>query len=499
MEMKALLITIFFSHALFAQFKSIPQIEDENLHSLAKEAIKYRFEILLNQGVFDQLKQSENSLSSMDIQIINELAIKHMKFGKQAKRFINHYKASLNKLKLSKKIHLQDYKNNITALALGLTISDTYLLAYEQFHHNKKLRKIINEGDPSIKKEKNIFFQAIKEFYSFKLRKNLLKSIKVFQQDPSNIAKLSVTNPVITRATQLIKKSYTYQLIQGNKSHFSNKKLLLLKKIQFKRIQVADSIIKLTNNLLFLGSKAFGNTVGLIQFRRGKLFYDQSFFRDIYPQLKPLDILLEKTPFRLTDRFIPGYWGHAGIYIGTKKDLEELGIWNHPIVKKFHPQILSGKNIVEALRSGVEINTIPHFSDIDDYAQLRMNEGLSRREKVQYLLSALSQIGKKYDFGFDVESSKTIVCSELHYKVFKHIPFRTTKILGRDSIDVDQVAEQAVNNKNLQVISLYIDGEKIDSSKRQEKFESLLYNYKDSDYKPILINLNKHLKYLSTL
>ena len=28
------------------------------------------------------------------------------------------------------------------------------------------------------------------------------------------------------------------------------------------------------------------------------------------------DILLEKTPFRLTDKLIPGYWGHAAVWIG---------------------------------------------------------------------------------------------------------------------------------------------------------------------------------------
>ena len=39
-----------------------------------------------------------------------------------------------------------------------------------------------------------------------------------------------------------------------------------------------------------------------------------------------LDLLLEKTPFRLTDKTIPGFWGHVGLWIGDQQDLEELGI-----------------------------------------------------------------------------------------------------------------------------------------------------------------------------
>jgi len=155
--------------------------------------------------------------------------------------------------------------------------------------------------------------------------------------------------------------------------------------------------------------------------------------------------------------------------------------------------------IVEALRSGVEINSLPSFSDIDDFAQLRMHNDLSRHEKVQYILNALSQVGKKYDFGFDIESSQTIVCSELHYRVFQHIPFRTTKILGRFTIDVDQVAEQAVGEKFLKPISLYIAGKKIDHDKIQARFESLIKSHHSSDYTPVLIDLKNYEDFLNMI
>ena len=39
-----------------------------------------------------------------------------------------------------------------------------------------------------------------------------------------------------------------------------------------------------------------------------------------------LDILFEKTPFRLTDKLIPDHCGHVAIWTGTQADLIELNI-----------------------------------------------------------------------------------------------------------------------------------------------------------------------------
>jgi hypothetical protein len=116
-----------------------------------------------------------------------------------------------------------------------------------------------------------------------------------------------------------------------------------------------------TLNLLYQGSKIFGNTAGKFQSRVGKLHNNNFFIDDTKRSLRPLDTLLEKTPFRLTDKFIPGFWGHAAIYIGNEIQLKKLNLWNHPKVKMYHKQIKSGQTIVEALSfSIVEGNWHPN-------------------------------------------------------------------------------------------------------------------------------------------
>ncbi|WP_374758519.1 YiiX/YebB-like N1pC/P60 family cysteine hydrolase [uncultured Deefgea sp.] len=57
------------------------------------------------------------------------------------------------------------------------------------------------------------------------------------------------------------------------------------------------------------------------------------------------------------------------------------------------------------------------------------------------ILTALAQVGKEYDFNFDVVMRQRIVCSELVYVVFPELPWPISKALGRDTISPDNVAQ----------------------------------------------------------
>ncbi|MDR1647674.1 MAG: hypothetical protein LBR88_06550, partial [Zoogloeaceae bacterium] len=127
-----------------------------------------------------------------------------------------------------------------------------------------------------------------------------------------------------------------------------------------------DALFRLQRESTHLSSLLFGNTVGLVETRRGKLYQQWTVEADAAGVLRAGDILLEKTPFRLTDAFIPGHWGHVAIWVGTEAELRELEIWEHPLVVPHQASIRSGRGVVEALRSGVEINSLANFLNIDD-------------------------------------------------------------------------------------------------------------------------------------
>ena len=74
---------------------------------------------------------------------------------------------------------------------------------------------------------------------------------------------------------------------------------------------------------------------------------------------------------------------------------------------------------------------------------------------------ALRQVGKEYDFNFDVETTDRIVCSELCYVVYTDIQWPTDKTLGRATISPDNVARRAIEGR-LDLILFYHDGTRID-------------------------------------
>ena len=202
-------------------------------------------------------------------------------------------------------------------------------------------------------------------------------------------------------------------------------------------------------------SQGFGNAVGVVAFRRGRLHGDAALVAALARRLRPGDVLLEKTPFRLTDRFIPGHWGHVALWVGTADEVRAMA--GEPS-SEAAARLVAGAGVCEALRDGVQLNTLDHFLNIDDLCILRPRDparvpGAVRR--------ALQQLGKEYDFNFDVQTVDRIVCSELVYRTYVDESWPTDRALGRWTISPDQVAYRALDGGSFTVVGLWHDGREI--------------------------------------
>lgn len=203
-----------------------------------------------------------------------------------------------------------------------------------------------------------------------------------------------------------------------------------------------DYIMKFLSKITNALSGFFGNIAGSIQWRKGFLFDSETATEIATNALRPMDIILEKSPFVLTDKFIPGHYGHVALYLGTKKQLEEIGMWNHPDIIPYQEQIENGRTILEAVRSGVRLNTIKDFMNIDEFTVVRKLNGLESSEQIaEQITRGLDQIGKDYDFNFDISTLDKIVCSELIYVVFGHVNWPTRYRVGRATVTPDDIAE----------------------------------------------------------
>lgn len=442
---------------------------------------------------FSEEIQANNHLSGKFLEELKYEAQRRADLKKTSIEYIQKYTYMINKNFDERTLKKQDLYGLTRSLAITVTLIDTTNYAYLKLFGNKKLRRILNEKDSAFAREEKTFLSSIKIIHNFKFKRLFNRAVDLYN-------KKYISNPVLYTDNKLaetafiIENSYVFKKFIGR--NFWQKIGSFFKTVG-SRLNIAvknqvDFLSFIGSSVVYYGSKLFGNIVGSFQDRHGYLHNDKEFIKETKSFLKPLDILLEKTPFRLTDSFIPGYWGHAAIHIGSKVELIKLGIWNHPLVKKYRKKIRSGRTIVEALRDNVQINTLKKFSDIDDFAILRNRVAYTNEQLKEHILRALSHIGKKYDFNFDVETGETIVCSELHYRTYVDVEFRTTPYLGRSTISVDQVAEQGITEMPFEPVMLYIAGEKVDQDLNQVMFDStisregILYKHRINEINMIL-------------
>jgi hypothetical protein len=346
-------------------------------------------------------------------------------------------------------------KGVMLSLSAALVLYDNYLLGISIFEEDAKLRRVLNEHDPGYAIGRNKLDELTQSYNSLSNRSRVQASMEFYEDRLSSISETLKREPNFGYLQMLIAQSPSY-----NSTQEYSPLSILGRKLKFMGSVTSDTLYEFAQEGLNLFSGLFGNTVGLVETRKGKLYDRVDVLDKIRPQLKAGDILLEKTPFRLTDKFIPGHWGHAAIWVGTEAELKALKIWEHPIVQTYHEKIKRGHLVIEALRPGVQMNSLHHFLNIDDLAILR-NRKLDQKSLAKRIILALRQVGKEYDFNFDVETTDRIVCSELIYVVYTDIKWPTEKTLGRFTISPDNVAVKALDNGPLKLITLFHDGKPI--------------------------------------
>lgn len=351
------------------------------------------------------------------------------------------------------------------SLSAALVLYDNYLSAISLYRSDSDLRRHLNRADSGFAIRESELNRIATSFASPENRARVRRGIAWFEThgQPAGTDHLQADEGY-RYLVQLIEQSPSRQLVRRARPlEFAGNMLGL-----FSTLSV-DSFQGLRSEGVHVSSLIFGNAVGLIESRRGKLDGRADVMARLAETARAGDILLEKTPFRLTDAFIPGHWGHVAIWVGSEAELRALGIWDHPTVQPHQAAIRAGRGVVEALRSGVVMNSQQHFINIDDLAVLR-HEDLPPAQRIEVILQALRQVGKAYDFNFDVRTTDRIVCSELVYHSYVHLDWPTDRMLGRVTISPDNVAVRATGLGPLSVVLLYHDGDEI-AAGRQEAME----------------------------
>jgi len=346
-------------------------------------------------------------------------------------------------------------KGSMLALSAGLMLYDSYQAVVAVVNEDDRIRRFLNQSDIGYGIREDQLAAITDDFLSISNLSTIQNSIAFYEQRRTALPLDAVNDENF---------SYLDLLIQGTRSYKILRELSIDNKVARRfgkhTDSISDSLNALNRSAVNGVSELFGNAVGAVEERKGRMYQDKIAESLILSQLQAGDILLEKTPFRLTDRMIPGYWGHAAIWVGNQQELISLGIWNTPLVNKYHQQIQNQQRVVEALRDGTKMNTLGHFLNIDDLVVLR-KKNLTDQHKKKIIELTLRQVGKPYDFNYDVETTDKIVCSQLVYLAYTGIDWPTDSLVGRYTISPDNIAQKVLYGGELEIIFLYRDGKQV--------------------------------------
>jgi 1-acyl-sn-glycerol-3-phosphate acyltransferase len=203
--------------------------------------------------------------------------------------------------------------------------------------------------------------------------------------------------------------------------------------------------------------------------RHGKPMISDQQLAEFRKRLRPGDILLERQNWYLSRAFMPGYWAHAAIYVGTTNDLVTLGLMDNPHVRKhwkeFQQHDANGHEhvVLEAVPEGVRITTLEHCIGVADSAAA-LRPKLPEQRIREAIGRAFSHLGKPYDFDFDFFSTDKLVCTELVCRCYDaNIQFPLVDVMGRKTLPPTELVRKFATERGTAAAQLeyvcFLDGD----------------------------------------
>lgn len=178
----------------------------------------------------------------------------------------------------------------------------------------------------------------------------------------------------------------------------------IIKKILYK---VQKTVFRFIGDIKWSGWKRpFWFTINAIGYKlRGE------HYRKIIKKLQPGDVLLRRFEGYIDKWFLPGFWNHAGIFCGGKKE-----------------------QVIHALSEGVIKEDILNFMRTDHIIILRPPQHMVKRA----IQKAKSIVGVEYDFDFDFDNEKRFSCTEVIDFCYPGL-ITSRKRFGKQTIVADDI------------------------------------------------------------
>ena len=177
--------------------------------------------------------------------------------------------------------------------------------------------------------------------------------------------------------------------------------------------------------------------------------------------LRPGDVIVNRKEFAMTNYFLPGYWPHAALYLGSPDDLERMGLRQHEELMPRWRRLLAldrdePRRVLEAMRDGVCLRSLRNPFRADALTIVRPRVGDD--DIAQAIGRGMQHEGKPYDFDFDFSRSDRLVCTEVVYRSYDGIGgmhFAMTRRAGRLTIAAEDLLRMALDRDSFEPVAIY--------------------------------------------
>ena len=333
----------------------------------------------------------------------------------------------------------------LVLLASASAISDSSLKLVTRFGPYPTSVRKLNEADAAWGLPPGVFDMVRRNLLQAQAREFMEESLAAYRAADAAFARLDLAKPAPFAGF--------HEVIR---QHAQSREQLLSLVMENSLTEPFKEAGRMTKSLTYHGQAFVSTWLGNTRFRQpreGQLMIQPKQLAEFRAKLKPGDILIERQNWFLSRAFMPGYWAHAALYVGTTNDLVRLGLDRDPRVvaqwKAFAARDHKGHEhlILEAVPQGVRMTTLEHCIGVADAAAV-LRPRVTEDQVREAIGRAFSHLGKPYDFDFDFFSSDKLVCTELVYRCYDgSVRFPLVEVMGRKTLPPTELVRKFVNER----------------------------------------------------
>lgn len=326
--------------------------------------------------------------------------------------------------------------------AACLLVGVDRVLLFDVAQHSIVQRKL-NEAFQELRIPRKQYTRIFEAFTNEKAALSLLVAMKLAKKNRRALTALNSDKVVGRIAMQLPELETSLdpskrQYLKGAWAFFSHK---------WRRYGVVSA-----NNALSGVVEGLGRVASDIHLTSKKRVTDE-IRQSIGDFLRPGDIIVTRHATAVTNLFMPGFWPHAALYVGTPEQRDALGV---SIPEDKVPLWTDDRCTLEALKDGVRFRPVSDTLSVDYFVALRPQ--LSSDTIRRAIERGIAHEGKMYNFDFDFFSSDRLVCTEVIYRSYDGldgIEFPLAERAGRRTLSAEDLLDFALDGQYFEPMAIF--------------------------------------------